>query len=231
MMFEIRLIACAVMLILASIMDIKKREISDKIWISFAGLGLLLTTMEVSNDSINIIQYTIGIAITAPIAYAIYRTGLFGGADAKALVAIAMLVPFYDMTFKMHGLTSITVLTNATMLTFAHIVHNVVRNSIDLAKGKTVFEGFKESGLRKAFAFVMGFKANAPNGYLFAMESNDSGRRRFNFRPSGYDEYVSSNSSNLWVTPALPFIVYMAFGFLLMIIFGDLFALIFANIF
>lgn len=230
-MLEIRLIACAVMLVLASLMDLKKREISDKVWISFAGLGLLITAIEFSNNSINLLQYGLGIAVTAPIAYAIYRVGLFGGADAKALVAIAMLVPFYDMPFKIHGFTSFTVLTNATILTFAHIAHNIVRNSIELAKGKAVFEGFEEPGMRKALAFIMGFKATAPNGYLFAMESTYDGKRRFNFHPAGYDDYVSSNSNNLWVTPALPFIVYMAFGFLLMIMFGDLLALIFANLF
>jgi len=230
-MLEIRLIACAVMLVLASVMDLKKREISDKVWISFAGLGLLITAIEFSSNSINLLQYGFGIAITAPIAYGIYRSGLFGGADAKALVAIAMLVPFYDMPFKIHGLTSFTVLTNATILTFAHVIHNIVRNSMDLAKGKAVFEGLEESGVRKALAFIMGFKANAPKGYLFAMESSYGDKRRFNFHPAGYEDYVSANSNNVWVTPALPFIVYMTFGFLLMIIFGDLLALIYANIF
>ena len=230
-MLEIRLIACAVMLVLASVMDLKKREISDKIWVAFGGLGLLVTAIEFSSNSINMFQYGFGIIITAPIAYGVYRSGLFGGADAKALVAIAVLVPFYDMPFKIHGFTAFTVLTNATMLTLAHVAHNVIRNSMDLAKGKTVFEGFEESGLRKALAFIMGFRAAAPNGYLFAMESVSDGKRRFNFHPGTYDDYANANDKNLWVTPALPFIVYMAFGFLFMLMFGDLLALIFANIF
>lgn len=228
-MLDIRLVACAVMLIIASILDLKKREISDKIWISFGSFGLLLTAIEFNSNSINLLQYGIGIAIIAPITYGIYRTGLFGGADAKALVAIAVLLPFYDMPFKIHGFTAFTILTNATILTFAHIIHNMVRNFIDLAKGRTIFEGFKESGARKALAFVMGFRSNAPKGYLFAMESSEGGRRRFNFHPAAYDEYVT-DARNIWVTPALPFIVYMAVGFALMIIFGDLLALIFANI-
>ena len=230
-MLEIRLIACAVMLVLASVMDLKKREISDKIWISFAGLGLLITAIEFSSNSINMFQYAFGIAITAPIAYGVYRSGLFGGADAKALVAIAVLVPFYDLPFKIHGFTAFTVLTNATILTFAHVAHNVVRNAIDLGKGKPVFEGFEESGLRKTLAFFLGFRTAAPNGYLFAMESVSDGKRRFNFHPGSYDDYVNANVKNLWVTPALPFIVYMALGFLFMIMFGDLLALILTNIF
>lgn len=230
-MLEIRLAACAAMLILASLMDLKKREISDKVWVGFGGLGLIITTIEFFNNSINILQYGFGIAITAPIVYGIYRSGLFGGADAKALIAIAMLLPFYDMQYRIHGLPSFTILTNATILTFAHVLHNIVRNSIDLAKGRAVFEGFEESGIRKAAAFVMGFRTNTPKGYLFAIETVHGGKRKFDFHLTGYDDFVSSDSQNLWVTPALPFIVYMTIGLLMMVLFGDVLALIFANIF
>jgi len=230
-LLEIRLVACSVMLIIASITDLRKREISDKVWMGFGGFGLLITAVELFADSINLLQYGIGIAITAPIAYAIYRTGLFGGADAKALVAIAVLLPFYDMPFKIHGLTAFTVLTNATILTFVHVIHNIIRNSIDLARGISLFEGFEESGARKALAFMMGFRSDAPKGYLFAMESSEGGRRRFKFHPAQYNEYVVSDRKNIWVTPALPFIVYMALGFAIMIILGDMLALVFVNIF
>ncbi|MEM2759411.1 MAG: A24 family peptidase C-terminal domain-containing protein [Nitrososphaerales archaeon] len=228
-MFEIRLIACAAMLVTASILDLKNREIGDRVWIGFGSLGGLLTAIEFNSNAIDLIQYAMRVAITAPVAYAIYRTGLFGGADAKALVAIAVLLPFYDMQFKMHDLTAFTVLTNATILTFAHIFHNVIRNSIDLARGKAMFAGFQESAARKALAFLMGFRSDSAKGYLFAMECSEGGRRRFNFHPASYDEYVA-NAKNVWVTPAIPFIVYMAFGFALMIIFGDLLALVFTNI-
>lgn len=199
-------------------------------WIGFGGLGLLLAAIEFNTNSINLVQYGIGIGITAPIAYAIYRTGLFGGADAKALVAISVLLPFYDMPFKIHDFTAFTVLANATILTFVHIIHNVIRNSIDLARGRMMFEGFEESKARKVLAFMMGFRSNTPKGYLFAMEVSEEGRRKFNFHPATYDEYVAPNTKNVWVTPALPFIVYLAFGFAVMIILGDLLALIFASI-
>jgi preflagellin peptidase FlaK len=226
---EIRLAACAGMLVLASILDLKSREISDKIWIGFGSLGLFLTFIEFNSNSINLLQYGIGIAITSPIAYGIYRSGLFGGADAKALVAIAVLLPFYDMPFKMHGFIAFTVLTNATILTSAHIVHNVVRNFIDLMRGKTMFEGFEESATRKALAFMIGFRSEQPKGFLFAIESSERGRRRFNFHPAAREEYVASGR-NIWVTPALPFIVYMTFGFALMIFVGDILAFIFSSI-
>ena len=229
-MLEIRLAACAAMLILASILDLKTREISDKVWVGFGGLGLLLTAIEFNANSINLIQYGLGIGVTAPIAYAIYRSGLFGGADAKALVTIALLLPFYDMPFKIHGFPAFTVLTNATILTFAHVIHNVIRNSIDLARGRSMFEGFEESPTKKILAFMIGFRSKEPRGYLFAMESSEGGSRRFNFRPAAYEEYVT-NGKNVWVTPALPFIVYMAVGFAFMIIFGDLLALILGNMF
>lgn len=229
-MLEIRIAACVIMLLLASIVDLKKREISDKIWIGFGGFGILLTALELNGGSANILRYVLPVGITAPIAYGIYRTALFGGADAKALVAISLLLPFYDMTFKIHGITALTVLTNAAILTCTQVVYNAARNFIEIAKGRAIFEGFEESKARKALAFMMGFRTSRPKGFLFAMESSEGGKRKFIFHPARYDEFVASNSRSIWVTPALPFIVYMTFGFALMIIFGDLLAVIFANI-
>ena len=62
-MLEIRLVACTVMLILASILDLKNREISDKVWIVFGGLGLILTSFEFIVNSLNLLQFGIGILV------------------------------------------------------------------------------------------------------------------------------------------------------------------------
>lgn len=230
-MFEIRIAACAIMLLCASIIDLKKREISDRIWIGFGGFGILLTALELNGGSANMLQYVLPVGITAPIAYGIYRTALFGGADAKALITISLLLPFYDMTFKIHGITALTVLTNATILTLTQVIYNSVRNCIEIAKGRAIFEGFEESNARKALAFMMGFRTSSPKGFSFAMESSEGGKRKFIFHPAKYDEFVASNSRGIWVTPALPFVVYMALGFTFMVIFGDLLALFFAKVF
>ena len=79
------------MLIVGSIIDVWKREIHDYYWIGFGVFGFLLVFISVDLTS-NLL--TIGFAlIIAPFAILMWRLGLFGGADAFALIAIAVIAP------------------------------------------------------------------------------------------------------------------------------------------
>jgi len=257
MLIELRIAACAAMLVIAAIIDVKKREIPDKVWLGFGALGVALIIIEFALPSLflettftlvpsgstavtntaptmKLFSYLLGIAIIVPIAYGIYKTSLFGGADSKALIAIAVLLPAYDgMMFKLHGFTAMTVLTNALIVSMSYVVYNVLKNGVEIARGRRIFEGFEESRSRKALAFTMGYRSNSEKGYLFAMEGIDeSGKRKFVFNPAEYDDFVSgSGKKNLvWVTHAMPFIVYLAIGFGITIILGDLLAVIIRGI-
>ena len=76
-----------VMLILGSIIDIWKREIHDFYWIGFGSVGFLLVF--ISSDIISNLL-TMGFAlIIAPFVIIVWRIGMFGGADAFALIAIS----------------------------------------------------------------------------------------------------------------------------------------------
>jgi preflagellin peptidase FlaK len=264
---EVRILACGAMLVLASVIDIRKREIPDKVWLGFGGLGILMAILDVLNGTFrfgynlgseatttfgpnnNLMSYLLGVGLIAPIAYAIYRTGLYGGADSKALVVIAILVPPFVISglnvASIHGFSALTVLTNAVLLSVGHICYNIVRNSLELARGSRLFEGFEESTTRKVLAFAVGYRSSAPRGYLYAMEcvDNDSGKLKFRFNPAAYDDFVEeqtgsnehmstpedlrrNNAKRVWVTQALPFIVYIAAGFGAMLVVGDFMALL-----
>ena len=260
---EVRILACGAMLALAAAIDIKKREIPDKVWLGFGGFGILMAILDVLNGTLrlgvpfqsegaggsNLTNYILSIGIIAPIAYAIYRTGLYGGADSKALIVIAILVPPFVIgslnVATIHGFSALTVLTNAVILSMAHIGYNMIRNGLALAKGSSLFEGFEESTGRKALAFAVGYQSSAPRGYLYSMESQDpeSGKRKFRFSPAAYDDFVGEEApreetgeaivnvertkgGRVWVTQALPFIVYIAAGFLATLLAGDFMALL-----
>lgn len=226
------------MLAIASILDIKNREVPDKVWLVFGAAGALLTVFElfdgISNkglggNSIKIafaVHSAIGIAIISAIGYATYKTGLFGGADPKALVAIAVILPTYLPPFDIHGFPALSVLSNALIVSMAAILYNIVRNSISLAKGIPIFERVHEGAMRKALAFAVGFSSTSPGRYTFALEeADDSGARRFRFNPVDYNEFVEVENRRIWVTRALPFIVYLGAGFAIYLVIGDLFAL------
>jgi archaeal preflagellin peptidase FlaK len=224
------------MLISASIMDLRKREVSDKVWVISGIAGLMIIIMEFIDYSIptlqqHLIYHALSGGIITPLAYIVYRSGLFGGADAKALIMISLILPFYDIKYSIHSIPALSVLTNATILTTVHILHNIARNSISLIKHKNIFKGFEdEPAFRKILAFMVGFLASKPNGYLFAIESIENGKRKFTFNPNSYDNYVNEDMSDVWVTPALPFIVYITLGFLITIYVGDILGYIIHNI-
>jgi archaeal preflagellin peptidase FlaK len=248
MLIELRLAACAAMLVVAAIIDIKKREIPDKIWLGFGSFGVVLATLEFSNpltSSSLLLNYILGIGIVTPIAYSVYKTGLFGGADSKGLIVIAILSPWFNewALYKLHGFTALTVLTNALLVSMSQLAFNTIRNLIALAQGRSIFEGIEEGTIRKVLALSTGYRTNSLSGYLFPMETIDkSGRRRFVFNPARYEEFVveqdahdptitysKNQEKGIWVTQALPFILYLAVGFALTVTVGDLLGAIIQN--
>jgi archaeal preflagellin peptidase FlaK len=270
-LIELRIAACAAMLLIAAIIDIKKREVPDKIWVGFGAFGALLAALEftgltngifgntsTTNASNQLVGYFLGIGLMAPIGYVIYKTGLFGGADSKALIAIAVLVPSFgggiiSTASYFHEFAAFTILTNALIISMVQLVFNSARNTIALTRGERIFEGIEESTPRKILAFVIGYRSKDAHGYLFPMEGIDElGKRMFSFNPAKYDEFiddgeedvvvatevdgesgveVKENNDGIWVTQALPFIVYIAIGFVIAVTFGDLLGLVFRQLF
>ena len=233
-MLEIRIGLCIAMLALAAIIDLRKREIPDKIWIGFGGAGLAVVVVEllsgngdVASNALGaeLFRYILDIGIISAAGYGIYRSGLVGGADSKALIVVAVLLFSFRANYSIHDLPALTVLTNAVMLSLGHLVYNAARNLADVMRGGRIFEGFEaEGGMRKALAVVTGFRTDSRRGFLFAMEEHDeSGKKKFLFNPAAYGDFVNSEKAGrIWVTQALPFIVYITLGFLTAVFYGDL---------
>lgn len=240
MYLELRIATCACMLAIASILDLKYREIPDKVWAIFAGLGALLLALELTDASSPMrqaglptffLKYSLGIAVISGIGYATYKTGLFGGADPKALIAIALVLPVFDSSFRLHDFTAVTVLTNALIISMSAMLFNVIKNTTSMARGIRIFDGITEGRMKKALAFAVGFYANSSGKFVFAMEERDeNGQKRLRFNPFYYDEF-ENNAGKMWVTQALPFIIYIGIGFATTFIVGDLLALLLSLIF
>lgn len=87
-MNNIRILLALLMLGIASYADIRKREIDDMIWMIFGGLSVVLLLV-----TPNMLQFLItsGISlIIVPVVLLIWRIGFFGGADAFALIVLAV---------------------------------------------------------------------------------------------------------------------------------------------
>ena len=212
-----RIILAVSMLGLASFFDFRKREVSDLVWIIFGALGTVLFIIEpVLIDAL----ITTGFAlIVAPFAIFMWRIGFFGGADAFALITIAILAP--QMTFGENIVTPFTVMTNAALFSIIPLFVNAARNLIEILKKNNIFEGFQESYSKRIIAMFVGYRAKNPK-FSFSMEQQSGNVKKLSlsFKHAETSEYCTK--PNTWVTPAIPYMLFITIGFLTQLIYGDL---------
>lgn len=124
--------------------DIRTRRVPNEFWYPLVGLGLILLawewlTMDVGFQRTRLVHSTLlSVGVVIPLAYAFWRLGAFGGADAKALMALAILFPTYPIVYfptesfplivSRVGVFSLTILTNAVLVGISYPLVLAVRN-------------------------------------------------------------------------------------------------------
>lgn len=158
-----------------------------------------------------------------------------GGADAKALISLSILFPFYPAFGSLpfiHGETSAA----ETLLPFSFSI--LVNAAIIVALTPLVFLARNLS--RKEFAFplgLLGYKldtAEIANKHVWLMESIMDGKLVTHVRPRKQEDQkadiellASSGYKRVWVTPKIPFIVPMLVSLILTTVVGNILLLIF----
>ncbi|WP_049985593.1 A24 family peptidase [Halobellus rufus] len=126
--------------------DVETRRVPSRTWLPLVVLGVLLLAVEAvghlslstSADALFFVQVAISLFFVAPVAYGLWWIGGFGGADAKALITLAILLPTYP-TYYFAGFTlpevvttlgvfSMTILTNTVVFAAAYPVALGARN-------------------------------------------------------------------------------------------------------
>lgn len=213
----VRILAAIVMLGLASLIDLKKREINDKLWIIFSCVAVLL--LFASSDFWHDLKTTGLSLVVSPIALILWRFGIFGGADALCLIVLAGLAPMSSMT--QSQISPFTTLENASILTVIPLFINLGRNVTSMIRGNDIFSGIEESNLKKILAMFVGYRTKNPK-HSFCIEQITDGRRHLDFSPKHAEKTLFCNKSDVWVTPGLPYVLYITGGFIIQIVYGDL---------
>ena len=205
------------MLIVGSIIDVRKREIHDYYWIGFGSVGFLL--LFIDPDIVpNLL--TIGFAlIIAPFVILLWRMGLFEGADAFALIALAVIAPM--VTFSENAVTPFTTLSNAAILFVIPLLINVMRNVIAQIKGENIFEEFDASTAKKSAAILMGYRAKNPR-FGFAIEKTENGMKKFDLAMHHAENQEFCTKPNTWITPGIPYLLLITGGFIIQLFYGDI---------
>lgn len=171
------------------------------------------------------------------IFYIFYLTGLLhGGADTKAMMALAILVPFYPEFAEFPVLKmSFGISTPVLELAFPYaliILFNAVILSIFIPIGFAVYN-ISKGNIKFPHLFV-GYKMDlktVPNKYVWLMERIENGKLYSVFRPTKVNE-INRNEElaklqehgiqQVWVTPQIPFMITLTIGFVFAFIIGNI---------
>ncbi|HZS72916.1 MAG TPA: A24 family peptidase C-terminal domain-containing protein [Candidatus Nitrosotalea sp.] len=214
----VRIFLAILMLSIASYTDIKKREIDDRIWMIFGGLSVMLLVF-VPDLSHSLV--TLGISlIVAPIALLVWRIGFFGGADAFALIVLASLAP--GATFANSQINPFTTLIDTVLLSIIPVFVNVIRNVVSMLKHEDIFNGFEnETKKNKIIAIFVGHRSKHPK-FSFSIEKKEGNLRKLDFTLKNADSAEFCSSSDTWVTPGVPYMIYIFGGFIVQLVYGDI---------
>ena len=213
---HLRILLALIMLGIASYTDVKKREVSDFLWVGFGIAAVALIFLE---PNVEESLLSIGISlIVAPFVLIIWRFGLFGGADAFAVIVLAALAP--QVTITENIVTPFTVLTNTVILSVIPMFVNLIRNLIQIGMKNDIFEGFVESKSRRVLAMFVGYRAKNPK-YGFSIERKDGKKKKLNLSLQHAEYAQFCTTPNTWVTPGVPYMLFIAGGFTIQLIYGD----------
>ncbi|MEW5936855.1 MAG: A24 family peptidase C-terminal domain-containing protein [Candidatus Thermoplasmatota archaeon] len=157
---------------------------------------------------------------------------LYGGADAKAMMAVALLVPRYPaieaipliqpapvlaQALNIAFPFALLVLMNAALVASLFPICNLVRNAL---RGDTAFP-----------EALLGYRMrvdDAGKRFVWPMERLEDGERVLVLFPSRKRDYTEvlrrlkdAGIEEIWVTPKQPFIVAISAGFILSLLIGN----------
>lgn len=170
----LRISSCLLLFIYASLSDYKTREVSNKVWILFAPPVFTLTFIELFIYEVSELPfYGMCFGLTAAFAIILFYSGGFGGADAKALMCLALALPFHpeNLLTPISGEISpisqnffpVTVFSNSVLLAAATAVYMFLHNIFwHKRTGRKIFEEGhgNESFGRKLLVLITGYKVH-----------------------------------------------------------------------
>lgn len=162
-----------IVLLYASWRDHKTREVSNRVWAIYAPIALCLSLTELLlYDPAKLPFFGLSFGLTAVFALILFYSGGFGGADSKALMCIALALPFSTEALftpiipsgvspLAQNLFPLTIFSNSVLFAAASGVYMFLRNLIQrVAASKKLFEGTlsSESIGKKLLVMITGYK-------------------------------------------------------------------------
>ena len=168
-----RTIFSIAILIYSSWSDYKTREVSNRVWLIYAPPALFLSLIELLfYEPGKLPTFALSLGLTTVIALVLFYSGGFGGADSKALICIALALPFFPEAIATPVLSigfsplsqiifPLVILSNSVLFAAASgfylFFHNIFWHFL---KDRKIFEGTlsNESIGKKIVVLITGYR-------------------------------------------------------------------------
>jgi archaeal preflagellin peptidase FlaK len=238
-------------LVVASLSDLKTREVSNKFWEIYAPVAAVLFLARIVSAPDTAAILLVSATATIVVAFLLFQFGAMGGADSKALMCIALalpvapafLSPLWQAPLIFYPFP-IAILVNSFLLSISMMFILLGKNLLSRSSaGKSLFQGFeKESILRKALVLLTSYKTSfsvlqssthlypaeqvavvdsRPVRQLHLVSSVDEERDKLVAGLQGYKDQ-GLFADGVWVTPGLPHLVFITASLIVTVVIGDL---------
>jgi preflagellin peptidase FlaK len=227
----LRLCIGVIMLVYGSYSDVRTREVPNLVWLIMSVSGIFFACIGLFTGSLSPFQLFKSLLVGAIFAFLLYILN-FGGADVKAIISLSLLFPgyplfsFFHLRLPLLGLPPVdifvlSILTNALIIAISAPLALFLYNSFRGNFSTLMFLGWKVriSDLRRRKNYKLMHEIEAGSGkekYVWG-----------GIEPTG--EILSSleelerekKIESVWITPELPFILYITAGFFTTVFYGD----------
>ncbi|MCD4704415.1 MAG: prepilin peptidase [Methanosarcinaceae archaeon] len=239
----LKVLVCLPFLLYSCYSDIKTRRVSNETWVMMFAAGFIFIIYDIMNNgALQIVRIAVSFLLIFGFVYILFYFNAFGGADAKVLMVISLIIPTYPMIeiagtmLPTQGIPPISLFTftvfgNSVILTVIVPLGLFLYNFTQPSLSKT---------LRKPYYMFIGYRcpiSGLDKEHIRLIEEygqDDDGRvtSRFTTGGTSLDEdvivqlrdYVNRGliDDGIWVTPGLPFMIPITAGFITAVVYGDL---------
>ena len=235
----LKVLFCIPFLLYSCYTDIKTRRVTNMLWLLMLVGSVIFVFYDILIKGKPYIMFLfLSAGSIFILVYILFQIGTFGGADAKSLIVISIILPAYPViqafghNFPINkpliDLFSFGILGNAVLLTIvvplSLAAYNIFRMGSNIDNPLYIFIGYKcriSNLADKHIKLIQSFE-------------EDNGKIKFHFKRGGLeinDEVISELKTlsdkgliknEVWVTPGLPFMIPITFGFFVAMFYGDM---------
>ena len=238
----LKVLFCIPFLIYSCYSDIRTRRVANRLWLIMLGCGSVFILYDIYMNGLSyLITLLFSSVIIFIFVYILFQLGLFGGADAKSLIMISLILPSYPgfevsgYLFPIHqplpvfdNFFAFGVFENAVLMTavvpIGLAVYNLARKGYKIDNPLYAFIGYKIK--------ISELPDKQHIKLIHDIEFVD-GKVISRFKRGGLeiDAKIIQNLNRLsgkglinevWVTPGLPFMIPITLGFITSVFYGDM---------